>query len=245
MVKKRTIELQMTHDQLLHAEKLSAIGNMSASIAHEFNNPLYGIQNVLKGIKKRAPLENEDADLLNLALKECTRIKELIQDIQDFNRPSNSVVAPIDVHKTIDNMLMLLTLELKNKKIVVEKNYATNMPSIRAVGDQIKQVLLNMFNNAIYTLSDNKGVISISTEILNKQRVAIHIRDSGKGIEPEDMDHIFEPFFTTKDETDGTGLGLSVSFGIIKRHGGKITANSKVGKGTTFTIILPIDGLPI
>lgn len=240
-VEKRTAALKLAHDQLLHAEKLSAIGRLSASIAHEFNNPLFGIKNVLGGIKKRAPLDEEDTELVDMALQECDRIKYLINDLRDFNRPTSGIMAPMDVHKAIDSILLLLKKEFTNKKIKVEKDYATNMPNILAVGDQIKQVLLNMLNNAIGAISESAGTITIITHLLNKM-IAIHIQDTGTGIKPGDMEHIFEPFFTTKPEVKGTGLGLSVSYGIIKRHGGRIDVLSEIGKGSTFTIILPIDG---
>ena len=115
------------------------------------------------------------------------------------------------------------------------------MPNILAVRDQIKQFLLNMLNNAIGAISESAGTITIITHLLNKM-IAIHIQDTGTGIKPGDMEHIFEPFFTTKPEVKGTGLGLSVSYGIIKRHGGRIDVLSEIGKGSTFTIILPIDG---
>ena len=239
-VEKRTAQLKVTHDQLLHSEKLSAIGKLSASIAHEFNNPLFGIRNVLGGIKKRADLDEEDAELVDMALQECDRIKYLIHDLRDFNRPTSGVMAPMDMHEAIDSILLLLKKEFKNKKIKVQKDYTAKMPNICAVGDQMKQVLLNMLNNASDAISASGGTITIITHLLNKM-IAIHIQDTGAGIKPEDMDHIFEPFFTTKPEVKGTGLGLSVSYGIIKRHGGRIDVNSEVGKGSIFTIILPIE----
>ena len=240
-VEERTLELKTTHEQLLHAEKLSAIGKLTASIAHEFNNPLFGIRNVLSGINRRVSLRKDDAELVTMALQECDRIKHLILDLQDFNRPTSGVLAPMDVHKTIDSILLFLKKEFKTKNILTEIHYATNMPNIQAVSDQIKQVLLNLLNNAVGAISDEGGSITLTTEVVEKE-VAIHIQDSGVGINPEDMDHIFEPFFTTKPEVKGTGLGLSVSYGIIKRHGGKIYVSSTPGIGSTFTVILPIEG---
>ncbi len=239
-VEKRTAQLEMTHAQLLHSEKLSAIGRLSASIAHEFNNPLFGIRNVLDGIEKRAALDEEDTELVGMALLECDRIKYLIQDLQDFNRPTSGIRAPVDIHKSIASILLLLKKEFQNQKIMVEKDYDTLIPNICAVGDQIKQVLLNMLNNASDAMSASGGMITITTHLLNNM-IAIHIQDTGTGIKPEDMYHIFEPFFTTKSEVKGTGLGLSVSYGIIKRHGGRIDVHSEVGQGSIFTIILPIE----
>ncbi len=243
-VKERTAELQLAHDQLLHTEKLSAIGKLSASIAHEFNNPLFGIRNVLKGIKHRASLDEDDSELVDMALQECDRIKYLIQDLQDFNRPTSGVMAPLDVHKAIDSILLLFKKELKEKKITVKKQYAAKLPMIQAVPDQIRQVLLNLIRNSGDAIQKGKGTIAITTEVLDENKVAIHIKDSGAGIKQEDQDHIFEPFFSTKPDVKGTGLGLSVSYGIIKKHNGNIEVKSEIGKGSTFTIILPIENPP-
>lgn len=240
-VVERTAELQLTHDQLLHAEKLSAVGKLSASIAHEINNPLFGIRNVLAGIGKRASLAKEDADLVTMALGECDRIKYLIRDLRDFNRPTSGEKVLMDLHQALDGILLLLKKEFKSKNITLEKHYAAETPLIHAVGDQIKQVLLNILNNAGDALGEAGGTITVGTEVLDRE-VAFYVKDTGVGIKSEDMDHIFEPFFTTKPEVKGTGLGLSVSYGIVKRHGGRIGVRSEVGRGSTFTVFLPKAG---
>ncbi|MCB2180496.1 MAG: PAS domain-containing protein [Desulfobulbaceae bacterium] len=235
-------KLENTHAQLLHSEKLSSIGRLAASIAHELNNPLFAIRNVLSGIESRAKLEEEDEELVGLALEECDRIKYLIQDLQNFNRPTNGVIAPMDVHEVIDHITLLLKKEFKNKNITLKKQYAQELPSVHAVEDQIKQVLLNLFNNAVDAIREEGGDITVVTRLHNDRSVAIQIQDSGRGIKPEDMEHIFEPFFTTKPAVKGTGLGLSVSYGIVKNHNGFLNVISDVGIGTTFTLILPLAG---
>ena len=234
--------LKKTHEMLLHSEKLSAIGSLSASIAHEFNNPLQGVMTVIKGVQRRSTLDEEDAKLMEMAVNECDRMKDLIKSLQDFNRPSSGRVAPMNIHATIDSLLLLSKKEYKTKGITVETNYAEDMPQIKAVADQIKQVLLNLFNNAAYAC-EGGGAITINTEVVSKENITIKIKDTGKGINPEHMDQIFDPFFTTKPAIKGTGLGLSVSYGIIKKHGGRIDVESEPDKGTTFTIILPVEGL--
>lgn len=240
-VKERTSELQNTHEQLLHAEKLSAIGRLSASIAHEFNNPLYGVINVIRGIKRRATLDKEDDKLIGMALKECNRMKNFIKDLQDFNRPTSGQPVLTDIHQAIDAILLITRKDLKNKKITVTKNYGADIPKIHIVVDQIKQVLLNLLNNAADACEGDRGKIKLSTE-LQKNDLIIRVQDNGKGIKPEDLDNVFEPFFTTKPEVKGIGLGLSVSYGIIKKHGGKIKVESTPGEGTTFSVILPLEG---
>ncbi|MBC8316883.1 MAG: PAS domain S-box protein [Desulfobulbaceae bacterium] len=233
-------QLEKTREQLLHSEKLSAIGRLSASIAHEFNNPLYGIMNVLSGIQKRSPLSDEDRQLANLALKECNRIKFLISELQQFNRPSSGVKEYFDIHKAIDDILLFHNKEFKNRKMLVKKEYGPEVPQIRAVPDQIKQVLVNLFNNAGDAMPSEGGQVVITTRFDNNT-ISIIVKDNGNGILPENMGKIFEPFFTTKPAVKGTGLGLPVSFGIIKSHGGNITVESTPGQGATFTVILPAE----
>ena len=239
-VQQRTQELKSTHEQLLHAEKLSAISRMYASIAHEFNNPLAGITNVIHGLKQRATYDEDDAILIDMAIQECSRIKNLIQNLQDFNRPSSGKPAPMDLHTAIDNLLILGKKDYQTKGITIETHFAGNMPKIHAVADQIKQVMLNLLNNAAYACKPG-GTIQIGTE-LKDDTVCITVSDNGTGIQPDHVQHIFEPFFTTKPEVKGTGLGLSVSYGIIKNHGGRIDVKSDPGIGTTFTVTLPLRG---
>lgn len=241
-VRERTEQLEIAHARLLHAEKLSAIGRLSASIAHEVNNPLFAIRNVLAGIHRRVNLEEEDDELVGLAIQECDRIKRLIQDLQSFNRPTSGVVSSVNIHLVLDAITTLLKKEFKNKKIHLQKRYAPEMPNIHAVEDQLKQVFLSLLNNAVDAIDDRGGEIIVSTQVLPGNEVAVHIQDTGKGMSSEEMEHIFEPFFTSKAAVKGTGLGLSVSYGIVRRHNGRISAISELGRGATFSVFLPIAG---
>jgi len=236
-VRERTLDLQKTHIQLLHAEKLSAIGRLSASIAHEFNNPLQGIMNIIKGVRKRSSLDQEDANLMDLALTECVRMRDLIKNLQEFNQPSSGSLALVDIHALIDNLLLLGRKEYETRNIAIEKRYAANLSLVKVVADQMKQVLLNLLNNAS-DACERGGTITIGTEA-HAEQVVIFVRDTGTGIAPEHIEHIFEPFFSTKPEGKGTGLGLSVSYGVIQAHGGEINVESEVGKGSRFSISLP------
>ncbi len=238
-VEQRTRELQETQKQYLHAEKLSAIGKLSASIAHEFNNPLQGILSILKGLQKRAILEPEDKELLQAAIGESERIKELIRSLQEFNRPSTGTKSLVDLHKSLDSILLLYKNDFKKKRIKVERRYAQRLPQIMAVPDQIKQVFLNLLTNAADACRAPHGLITITTG-REKDKVAIAITDTGVGIEPENLESVFQPFFSTKTAIKGTGLGLSVCHGIISNHGGTITVASQPGVGSTFTVLLPI-----
>ena len=233
-------KLKKTTEQLVHSEKLSAVGSLSASFAHEFNNPLQGVMSVIKGLKRRASFSDNDAKLVNMAIDECNRMRDLIKSLQDFNRPSSGRVALMDIHATIDSLLLMSRKEYEVYGITIETNYAEDLPLIKAVNDQIKQVLLNLLNNAAYACKDG-GTITINTAV-SKGNIVIGVHDTGHGIPPADKDHIFEPFFTTKPEKKGTGLGLSISYGIIQKHGGTIEVESEPEKGTTFTISLPVEG---
>ena len=239
-VELRTQELQETQAHLLHIEKLSAIGKLSASIAHEFNSPLQTVMTVLKVLRLGGPLGSEEQKLLEAAIGESERMKNLIRCLQDFYRPSPGRKILMNLHATLDSLLLLHKFDLNRKNIKIESHYKESLPHIMAIPDQIKQVFLNLLNNAAEACLNEGGMISISTWQEN-DKVAVAIKDTGIGIQPSDIENIFRPFFSTKAETKGTGLGLSVSYGIIKNHRGDIRVESKPGVGTTFTILLPIN----
>ncbi|KJS03510.1 MAG: hypothetical protein VR65_00640 [Desulfobulbaceae bacterium BRH_c16a] len=238
-VEERTLELQKTRSQYLHTAKLSAIGNLSASIAHEFNSPLQGILTILQSFRKKPKLEEEDMALLELAISECYRMKCLIRSLQDFNRPSSGLKVFMDVRASLDSVLLLCKSDFQRKRITTVLNYAERLPQILAIRDQIIQVFFNLLNNAADACLENGGVITISTW-QEEKRIAVSIKDTGIGIKPERMDRIFQPFYTTKSVAKGTGLGLSVSHGIVQNHQGEIRVESRPGEGSTFTVLLPV-----
>ncbi len=236
-IKERTLALEKTHTQLLHAEKLATSGSMAASIAHEFGNPLCGIKAVLTSVAQHEALPAEKARMVRMALDECARMNELMQNLKDFNRPSSGEKTLTNLHLLIDDIFIFARQNLARKNIEVEREYDPMLPPVKVVSDQIKQVFMNLINNSIDACIKG-GVISISTRA-GEDSVALSFADNGQGIKENDLARIFDPFFTTKPVAMGTGLGLSVSYGIIRRHGGTINVTSKAGEGTTFTIILP------
>jgi PAS domain S-box-containing protein len=240
-VERRSRKLKDAQVQYLHAVKLSAIGQLSASIAHELNNPLQGVRTILKGVKRRAILEEEDKELLDLAIRENERMKNLIKNLQDFNRPSTGKRMAMDVHASLDSLLLLYKSDFKRNRISTELNYTEGFPQIEVIPDQIKQVFLNLLNNAKDACSEKGGLITIST-CHDDQIVAVAIQDTGIGISPDQKDQIFKPFFTTKPEEKGMGLGLSVCKEIVENHQGEIRVESEPGKGSTFTVLLPAIG---
>ncbi|MCB2182366.1 MAG: PAS domain S-box protein [Desulfobulbaceae bacterium] len=239
-VAERSNELERTYQQLLHATKLSSIGKLTSSIAHEFNNPLNGIQSVFEGIKLSDSLGENDLKMVNMALDECDRLKTLIQSLQDFNKPTPGVQEDIDIHKLIADVIALCEKDLLKSNVTVLKEFSDKIPLVKVVPDQVKQVLLNLLNNARDALQGKEGRVLIRTE-LRDEHIALHVHDTGSGITPGAMEHIFEPFYSTKPQVKGTGLGLSISYGIIKNHGGDINVASSPGNGTTFSVILPVN----
>jgi len=236
---KQSFEKQLSLEkQLQHATKMQAMGMLSASIAHEFNNPLAGITNIIHGVKKRAVYDQEDAELIDMAIRECARLKDLITSLNDFNRPSSGTFAQMDVHSAIRGLLVLCTHLFNTKKLSVTTHFQPGLPHVHAVADQIKQVLLNLLNNAVEACSFY-GTIIIKTGTKDGH-VFIDITDDGKGMDAETAQRIFDPFFTTRAEVKGIGLGLSVSYGILRRHQGKIIVESEPHKGSTFRILLPL-----
>jgi len=240
-VEQRTLELQEKQKQFLHVEKLSAIGKLAASVAHEFNNPLQGILMILKGLQKRATMDKEDSQLLQAAINEGFRIKNLIAALRDFNRPSPGKKSLMHLSEAVDSVLLLNTYDFKTKRIALTVEHGEHLPQILAVPDQIKQVLLNLLNNAMDACPPQGCEITLTTR-QEGEYVVLAIKDNGVGIKPEDMEHIFEPFFTTKPEVKGTGLGLSVVHGIVKEHQGTIDITSQPGLGTLCMLRLPICG---
>lgn len=239
LVKKRTVDLESAHRQLLHAEKLSATGKMAASMAHEFNNPIFGIRNVLEKILRRIQLDEKNKRFVELAIRECDRVTNLIRKILDFHSPSSDEIEPINIHEAIDDMILLISKQFRERNIRLIREFSPDMPRIEAVPDQFKQVILNLLQNAEEAIPGRGGSVTITTSAWDG-RAQIQIRDTGTGIAPEVMKNIFDPFFTTKPAVKGTGLGLSVTYGIIKKHGGEILVDSLPGRGTTFTLFFPV-----
>ena len=232
----REMELQ---DQLHHAQKLEAIGKLSASIAHEFGNPLLGVRFAVRDIKNRFPEDSGEWRMMDLAERECDRMKNMIRDLQQFNRPTSGVRTRFALHDTLDDILLFHRRFLVSRRIRLVKKYDPAQITIVAVEDQIRQVFVNLLINAGEAMDAEGGTITVQTE-LRGEMVAVSFRDTGAGIRPEHLEHVFEPFFTTKLEVEGTGLGLPVSYGIVTGHGGDITVHSVPGEETVFTVTLPV-----
>lgn len=227
-----------TQLQLLHAEKLTALGRLSASIAHEFGNPLMGVKYLLDDFHQRKDISDDDRRLLELGLEECRRMKQLIQNLQRLNEPSTGKLTRIDMHQLIENVLFFQKKYFSSNRIRLKKQYDHSIPKVKVIVDQITQVLFNLTMNAVDAMHEEGGVLTITTRP-QEYGLVVYITDTGTGIPYADQERIFEPFYSTKKEEDGTGLGLSISYGIAKHHGGNLSFTSRPGKGTTFTLFLP------
>jgi len=227
-----------TQLQLLHVEKLSALGRLSASVAHEFGNPLMGVRYLIEDFHKRSDLSKTDQELLKLGLDECARMKKLIQDLQRFNKPSTGRFDMVDIHQLIDKVLLFQRKHFATNRIKVIKKFDNSIEEVRLIEDQFTQVLFNLTMNAVDAMRQFGGELKISTR-RGDQTFEIEVADTGAGIAYEDQGRVFEPFYSTKTEEDGTGLGLAISYGIIKHHNGSLNFVSKPFEGTAFTISLP------
>jgi len=188
---------------------------------------------------ERPGLDHEDLKLLELGMVECRRMQKMLKDLSQLNRPTTGRKRPASIHRIMDNVLFFQTKQLKLRRMAVIKNYAPDLPEVMVIGDQISRALLNLTINAVDGASPGGGTITITTW-RNGQKLFLSIMDTGKGIDRRIQGNIFEPFFSTKREEDGTGLGLSTSYSIVRRHGGELTFVSKPEEETTFTLSLPL-----
>ncbi len=233
-------------DRLLQSQKLAAIGELSAGISHEINNPLAIIRQEAEWIqfllkKLPCPDAKEVAELRESAqqiLQEVDRCREVTGNLLDFARKRDPVMQVVQVNQIIKDMTMLVEKEAKHNNIRIVRQYDENLPVIYSDAPQLRQVILNFLINATQAIGKD-GLVTITTRQRGDDGVDIVIRDSGCGIPEANLSKIFDPFFTTKPPGQGTGLGLSICHGIIQRLGGRITVESQVGQGTEFTITLP------
>jgi signal transduction histidine kinase len=233
-------ELAVTQDQLMHSERLASMGQLAAGIAHEVNNPL-GVVLLYAHLlaEQFAPDSNVGQDL-KLIAEQADRCKGIVAGLLDFARQNKVDLEPVKLTELVDTSLNGCLIP---EKIQVEVHHQDPELTAKMDRDQLSQVLINLVNNAMAPTT-GATLITIDTQRRGQDAVAISVTDDGSGITDENLSHIFEPFFTTKEQGQGTGLGLAVSYGIVKMHRGNLTVTSNAdlsrgGTGTTFTIDLP------
>lgn len=238
-------EKKFLEKQLIHSQKMESIGTLAAGIAHEVGNPLASISAITQVIQ-RTTEDSFVKEKIELVKGQVTRISKIIRDLVDFSRPSNYELNLIDINQNIAEAINITQVGAKTKDIHFEFKKNENIPLLPLVADQIEQVFINILLNAVDSFTEPEAKekkdkhISITSEIKD-EFVYINFTDTGSGIRDENLTKIFEPFFTTKKEGKGTGLGLWVSYGIVKSFQGDIIVRSELGNGTTFIISLPIN----
>ena len=231
-------KLQEKQDQLVEAEKLALVGKLAAGIAHEINNPLTSVLTFSNLMLEQCPPGDPRHNTLKMMARETDRARIIVRQLLNFGRESKLKPEQININQPVSEITDSLVAQDAFKGIELDMKLADDLPEISADPAQLGQVVMNMLLNAIHAITP-PGRIEVVTRKTEKS-VEIAFTDTGAGIPEENIHKIFDPFFTTKDATKGTGLGLAVSYGIIKKHGGEIEVASVVGKGTTFTIKLPV-----
>ncbi len=249
-VSERTQELLAAKAEVAQGEKLASIGVLASGIAHELNNPLTGVLTFTSLMRKKAQEGSEDAEDLDLVIRETKRCASIIKRLLDFAREKVPVKGYFSLDRVIEDTVRFVERPASLQQIDIAIDLDPGLPQIWGDADLIKQVILNLLVNAQQAI-DGKGHITVRSRpyaaptnakagVDATPMVEIAVIDTGCGIPPANLQRIFDPFFTSKEVGKGTGLGLSVSYGIVKAHGGKITVESLVGTGTTFRIYLPI-----
>ena len=240
-VEQRTAEMSDMQSQLLRSAKLASMGGLVAGVAHEINNPLTGILMFASLSSKNPDIPQQVKDNLDLIVSETGRCAKIVRGLLEFARESIPEKKLDSIDRIIELTLTLVTQQAIFQDIGVEYVAGESLPELEVDADQLQQVFFNIFINAGQAMP-NGGLLTIETKLTGTaDAIVINIEDTGGGISAENLDKIFDPFFSTKAQK-GFGLGLSVSYGIIRNHGGSVDVNSREGEGTRFTITLPIEG---
>jgi PAS domain S-box-containing protein len=245
----RELERRRLEQVLFDSEKLAATGRLAASIAHEINNPLEAVQNALYLLQREFGEDATKRPYLDIAARETQRMSRILRQMLGFYRQQEAM-SDTDINALVEEAGALVVKRLRERGVHISNQLDPALPKVRASSDQLKQVLLNLVLNAADAMPKG-GTITVATmtgagaetEVLGRDAVQIQVRDTGEGIPDELIGQIFEPFFSTKTGK-GTGLGLWVSQSIVQNHGGTMRVRSRVGRGTTFMITLPVQGPP-
>ncbi|MDB4883051.1 MAG: hypothetical protein JWL95_1817, partial [Gemmatimonadetes bacterium] len=234
----------MTHERemrvrLMESDRLAAVGELVAGVAHEVNNPLSSISAFAQLLLRDGTLTTSQRESVDVIRAETMRASQVVKDLLAFARRSEPQRVPIDLNGVVARTLRMRQYQFVESSVRVEQNLAPDLPAVLGDARQLQQVCLNLITNAVQAMAiRGGGILELRTALL-EQTVVLDIQDSGPGISTSARAHIFEPFFTTKNEGEGTGLGLSVSYGIVSAHGGKIEVISTGTEGTTFRVALP------
>lgn len=238
-LKDRDERLQTAYRRLAVNERLAALGEMAAGVAHELNNPLGGIMLYSGLTLEDLPEGHPGQEYLRKIIYQASRSKEIVANLLDFAKSSSGNMASISINEVIQTSLGLVKDQSMFHGVKIELDLAGNLPQVICDNAKMEEVFLNLFINAADAMG-GQGVLRIRTSLAPPSAISITVSDTGKGIEKSCLPHIFDPFFTTKEPGRGSGLGLSITYGIVTGHNGSIDVESELGKGTTFTIVLPV-----
>lgn len=249
-VAERTMQLRIAEAETARSEKLASVGLLASGIAHELNNPLTGVLTFSYLLREKMPDGSQDAEDLDLVIRETKRCAAIIRRLLDFAREKKPEMNFTDLNKIVENTIRIVKQPASLNNISLTVDLDENLPLIWIDANLIEQVILNMLVNAQHSIDSGGGIVVKTRSVTRAtakepgsgslRMAEIEITDSGCGISEKNLQRIFDPFFTTKEVGKGTGLGLSVSHGIVKAHGGNIEVESKVGKGSTFRVYLPL-----
>lgn len=246
-LREQTDAILQMEEQLRRADRLSALGELSAGLAHEIRNPLASIKGTAEILKDYHGAGDKNQDFLDILIKEVNRLDKVVQDFLQFAKPQPMEIELCNVNEILRSVLLLIEQQAHQSKVELKTNLVKNMPSLKGDSEHLRQVFLNLILNAIQAMP-NGGPLNIETTLQDKEIngdrevatpfIEVKISDTGIGIPAENRDKIFNPFFTTKK--DGTGLGLAISYRIVENHKGSISVQSMIGKGTAFIVRLPV-----
>ena len=237
-VNQRTEELGAMQVRVAQSERLASLGMLAAGVAHEVNNPLGGILALTALTLEDMPKDHPDRENLEEVIRQTERCRDIVKGLLEFSRQSRSNQELVDLNRILEETLALVSKQSMFFNISLVSSLAANLPPVMADRSQIQQVFINILMNAVQAMKE-RGTLSVATRHAGNS-VEVAISDTGCGIPQEQISRIFDPFFTTKDSGQGTGLGLSIAYGIVTTHRGTISVQSEVGKGSTFTIRMPV-----
>ena len=232
-------ELEARQEQIIHSRKIASLGTLVSGVAHELNNPINNIILTIDTlVGKRQITEDRRATLLEDILNQAIRASTIVKNLLDFSRAEATAVQRVDISQLVKETIQIAENQISLNRINLHQDIARDLPTVRGSRQGLQQVVLNLITNAVQAMPGG-GDLTVLAGQDKERRIIITVQDTGEGISDAHLPHIFDPFFTTKEVGRGTGLGLSVSYGIIKKHGGRITVDSAPGKGSTFSVAIP------
>jgi two-component system, NtrC family, sensor kinase len=235
-------ELEANQEKLLQARKIAALGTFTAGIAHELNNPINNVYLTAEAFLEdySDSLDDEAREMMNDLLVQSERAADIVRHLLDFSRTESPAFSSLNAAEVIASTVLLVRNQIMVEGIKLETDIPEDLPYVHGNLRNLQHVFMNLLLNAIHAMPDG-GTITVTVRRAGTDQLQFDVRDTGVGIKPENLQNIFEPFFTTKSVGRGTGLGLAVSYSIVKRHGGHIEVKSQIGQGSLFSVFLPAD----